>query len=148
MSAALFVLGVTIPSTPWIDQNRAIYVSIIAIGALVIGVALWFIGIRWAKSQSIKKFPLEEIKDNLIIIDKCEREIATKKVKEKYTQNSTKKVRADFTEYITNTAITLFKSLTDTSDMGRVLDSLIKFFVGISDILDSNGYGLNEVGWI
>ena len=54
VTIALIILGVTLPSTPWIDENRAIYVSIVALVALMVGGALWFIGISLAKSETAK----------------------------------------------------------------------------------------------
>ena len=142
VTVALFVLGVTLPSTPWINENRAVYISIVALVALAIGGALWFVGVKIAKRAANNISPLEDIKADLVTIDKCQREVAVKKTHEQYSAESTKKLRSDFSEYITESVPSLLKGFADTSNKERILDSLISFFVGISDILDSNDYGL------
>ena len=52
VTIALLVLGTTLPSTPWIDQNRAIWTSIVAIIALLVGGSLYVVGIRVGKVET------------------------------------------------------------------------------------------------
>lgn len=52
VSMASFILGVTLPETPWIDENRAVYVSAVAFGALIIGILLWIFGNRLTKKET------------------------------------------------------------------------------------------------
>jgi hypothetical protein len=51
VSLSLITLGITIPSTNWIDENKAAYISIITIIALIIGALLWIFGIRIEKNE-------------------------------------------------------------------------------------------------
>jgi hypothetical protein len=51
VSVAILILGITLPSTPWIDENKAVYISIVAIIALIVGGLMWLLGIKITKNQ-------------------------------------------------------------------------------------------------
>src|SRR3972149_1288695 len=99
--------------------------------------------IRDVKKQTIKQEVnlLGDIKSDLITLNKYEKEVATKKGKKRI---SSAKIKYNFENYITNTAIPLFTNISTLPSKEQLLDSIIKFFVGVGDILDSNGYGLKE----
>jgi len=62
VTAALFVVGITLPSTSWIDENRAAWITIVAVIALAIGVLLYWAGTRLEKKKinTIERTPLSD----------------------------------------------------------------------------------------
>ncbi|MFC1933863.1 hypothetical protein ACFLXX_01760 [Chloroflexota bacterium] len=85
---------------------------------------------------------LNDIKAALITLNNCEKEVATKKAQKGLSMKKMNKVKADFRDYITTTGIPLLTNIGLFSTKEQMLDSLIKFFVGCGDVLDSNDYGL------
>lgn len=109
---------------------------------ILFGVVLWVYGVKTQRKENIQV--LDDIKSDLINVNACERKVANKKTQKQYAAESTKKLRSDFSQYIMGNLPSLLKGFTDTSNKERILDSLIRFFVSISDIMDSNGYGLKN----
>lgn len=141
MAIATFVLGITLPSTPWIDENRAVYVSLVALGALLLGIVLWFAGIRFAKEKTSAK-PLEDIKSDLVALSAIERDIANTKLKTPCSSEKATQICNDFLSVFGSNVVKLIKEiLQKLIDKGSV-DSLIDFFTKLAGILDSNQYGL------
>ncbi len=140
MAVSFAVATAILPSV--IPQGWNIPILTLTGFGILFGAVLWVYGVKTQRIENIQV--LDDIKSDLINVNACEREVANKKTQKQYSAESTKKVRSDFTQYITGSAQTLLKSFTDTSDKERVLDSLIKFLVDISDILDSNDYGLKS----
>jgi hypothetical protein len=54
------ILGMTLPSTPWIDENRAIYISVVALIALIFGGLMWFLGVKMSRISN-KELKLHNI---------------------------------------------------------------------------------------
>lgn len=142
VTIALFILGVTLPSTPWIDENKAIYVSIVALVALMVGGALWFIGIRLAKSETTKTSPLEDIKSNLITMNTIQREVATKKGALPYSKKIAEQVGDDFMALFGSDVLTFATSLIQTILTNRNVDPLVDLYKKFGEIIDSNTGGL------
>lgn len=120
-------------------------ITICVLGILGGGIVVIF-GIKTQKKEDAELHSklLAEIKDELISINKCEREIAISKGKQKYTVDNTAKLRKDFMEYIQGYIPKLTDGLSDMSRKQRVLDILLSFFTGISDVLDVDGFGLKK----
>ncbi len=52
VTAALFVVGITLPSTNWINENRAAWITIMAVIALAIGALLYWAGTRLERKKT------------------------------------------------------------------------------------------------
>jgi len=116
---------------------------------LLLSLAIIFaliMAIRDVKKQTLKQEVnlLGDIKSDLITLNKYEKEVATKKSKKRMSSAELNKIKCDFQNYITNTVIPLFTNISTLPSKEQMLDSIIKFFIGVGDILDSNGYGLKE----
>ena len=157
VSIATFVLGITLPETTWIDKNRAVYVSIVALAALIIGGILWFVGIKVAKSKIDKTSPLHTIVPTLEKMDTL--------LKAQTEKESKRNI--DLTEYLQlnqriNTEI--FNITPDKAEnpeevkkaMSKIesqltrkysqsnMEALLPIMNQISGVLDRSGYGLKR----
>lgn len=125
--------GMNWPFTVWQ------WVSILGIGTGA-GLILWGL----LKEDPQKQISiLEDIKANLIVMHDCERNVAINKNVTIPAENI-KKLKTDIYNYVTNIEQSLFKQITDVSSKEKVLDALIKFFVGIGDVFDINNLGLKN----
>jgi len=87
VTVAMFILGVTLPQTPWIDENRAIYVSMVAIVALFVGAILWFFGNKLTKYEGVTTSRLRNIVPALEQMDSMLREQALRESKKTFNIN-------------------------------------------------------------
>ena len=125
-----------------IPDNWNFPIFTIGIIGIVIGfIAIW-LGVKVDKTETINA--LQEIKNDLIILDKYEKEAARKKDILKISSSDRDKIKSDLGNYITNTGEPLLMGIASTSNKEQILDNIIKFFVGIADIFDSNNYGIKR----
>jgi hypothetical protein len=90
VSIAVIVLGITVPSTTWITENKAVHISIVAIIALLIGGLMWFWGIKMSrKEQAITKLQtLNSIAPTLQQMHTLLRHQAVKQAKKAYDKKT------------------------------------------------------------
>lgn len=158
VTVALFVLGTTLPSTPWINENRAIYISIVAIIALVIGGIVWFIGTRIGRGESVVS-KLGDIVPTLEEMDSLLREEALRESKKPFNKKKYNQVHNRINAEILGIT---FGKADNLEDIKQQLQNVVVKFTKehrglqggtdkwfkktdvISGFLDNEGFGLKQ----
>lgn len=156
VAIATFVLSITIPATSWIDENRAIYISIMAIIALLIGGILWFFGNKIVKSEFTKVSKLSDLVPILEKMDSILNEQAKKESKkkfdlQKYTDFNTK-INAEIFGIKPQKIVTpeTMRRATQREterlikEYGNKKDEWLERAKILSGVYDVNGFGLKQ----
>lgn len=89
--------------------------------------------------------PLEDIKSDLITMNSCERDVATKKAEQAFPPEVALKVQNRFSVLFGSDMVTFAMSLAQDIIGNRDIEPLIKMFKTFGDILDSTDYGLKQI---
>ena len=155
VTIAAFVLGITLPETTWIDENRAVYVSIVALISLLIGIALWVIGIKVTKSKTEEPSPLHTIVPTLEKMDSLLGIQALREAKKKININKYIEVNNRMNTEILGIKTSSINTPEEAkAEVGKVKVKITKKFKGkdrklllkivglMGNALDGSGFGL------
>jgi hypothetical protein len=124
-----------VPTPPWYWVG----VSCMVIGAMVVIYGL-FHGSKLVREGDVQL--LGDIKADLVTLNNCEREAATKKAMQPCPKETALRIYEDFVALFGAGAITPAISIIQEVIKNRSVDPLVEFFKKYADILDNNGYGL------
>ena len=146
----LYTLFILLSSDPFdvserwfkMNYNPPFWVFLILLSIAIVSALLW--AVRDIKKQSKEADYLNDIKSDLITLDKYERETATKKAQNKIPINKKDKIKNDIKDFIATKGLSLFTDIESLPAKEQILDRIIQFFTGIGDIFDANEHGLKS----
>ncbi|MFC2021243.1 hypothetical protein ACFLU1_05635 [Chloroflexota bacterium] len=115
-----------------------IFWVLLIIGLLFAG----YLTYRDLKKESKEIDYLNDIKVDLITLNKQERGVATKKAQQNIAPGKKSKIKADVKEFIMTKGLDLFTGIEALLIKEQIVDRLIQFFTGIADVFDANGVGI------